>query len=122
MTARYDQALAGSGLSSAQFEVLSTLRALGQANGRALAEQLAVDPTTLSRNLKVLIREKLIAARRSGVDARQTDYSLTAKGLKRLEIARPLWETAHADTQGRLGVDAELTQHVLLSIAERLRT
>lgn len=121
LTARYDAVLAEAGVSVAQFEVLSTLREMERVNGRALADQLAVDPTTLSRNLKVLVTEKLVAARRSGVDARQTDYSLTARGLKRLELAGPLWHQAHAATRKAVGPDAETLQHTLQSTSERLR-
>lgn len=121
LTARYDAALAKAGLSVAQFEVLSTLREMERVNGRTLAEQLAVDPTTLSRNLKVLVTDKLVAARRSSVDARQTDYCLTARGRKRLEVAGSLWHQAHADTRKEMGADADAVQRTLQSTSERLR-
>ena len=122
LTARYDKQLAEADLSVAQFEVLNVIGAMEQVNGRALAEQLAVDPTTSSRNLKTLVTDKHVRARKSTTDGRQLDYSLTAKGLKRLEVARPLWEQAHAATMADLGTQADPTLQTLQAMTERLRT
>ena len=119
LTTRYDASLAPAGLSAAQFELLSTLREMERVSGRALAAQLAVDPTTLSRNLKALLADKLVGACKSTIDARQTNYSLTARGAKRLQAAEPLWKQAHAATGKAVG-DAEHTQHTLQSLTANL--
>ncbi|MGI4755970.1 MAG: MarR family winged helix-turn-helix transcriptional regulator [Janthinobacterium lividum] len=121
MTARYDQALAPAGLSSAQFELLCVLSESGEVHGRPLAELLAVDPTTLSRNLKALAAEKIVRARRSETDARQTVYSLTAKGEERLKLARPMWLRAHQALQAELGTETEPIRATLQSLTARLR-
>ncbi len=118
LTARYDQHLAGTGLSSAQFELLSVLQAQQQANGRALAEVLVVDPTTLSRNLKGLCASRLVHARRSREDARQIVYALTAKGLHRLEAAKPAWLEAHRLTLHELGDQAASVRAALQGMTD----
>lgn len=121
LTARYDQHLAGTGLSAAQFELLSVLQAKKQANGRALADALAVDPTTLSRNLKALCAMKFVHAKRSAEDARQMVYALTAKGLHRLEVAKSAWLAAHRLTLQELGTQAEPVRAALQGMTGLLR-
>ena len=121
LTARYDQHLAGTGLSSAQFEVLSVLQAETQVNGRALSDLLAVDPTTLSRNLKALCALKFVHARKSTADGRQKVYALTAKGLRQLEAAKPAWLTAHRVMLDELGAQAAPVRAALQDLAGRLR-
>lgn len=121
LTACYDTSLAPAGLSAAQFEVLSTLREMEQASGRALAEQLAVDPTTLSRNLKALLTDKLVSACKSTMDARRTAYSLTVRGVTRLQAAEPLWKQAHAATRKASGDSADSMQQALQTMTARLR-
>ena len=113
LTTRYDAALAPAGLTAAQFETLSVLQALGPATGRALAAQLAVDKTTLSRNLKPMIEAGHITAAAGREDARQTHYGLTLSGVKKLQKARPLWQSVHDETAGHLGKGAASAQRTL---------
>ncbi len=120
LTARYDAALSGSGLTAAQFETLSVMQALGESSGRALAERLDLDKTTLSRNLKALIDAKLIAAHRSEEDARQILHKLTAKGAQRLAKAMPLWQQAHDASLGLLGSYAAPAERALQRMAVAL--
>lgn len=121
LTARYDAALAGSGLSASQFEVLDNLAGLEGASGRALAEQLAVDKTTLSRNLKALITAGLVRVQADGDDARQAMYTLTAKGRVRLAKTKPLWQRAHDATVQMLQAKSSATQKSLLGMSAALR-
>jgi DNA-binding MarR family transcriptional regulator len=121
LTARYDAALAPAGLSAAQFETLSTLRGMGTPAGTALAARLAVDKTTLSRNLRPLLQDGLVASAISTTDARSLTYSLTEAGRKRLAKAKPLWETAHHDTTTTLGTHAPAIMRSLERITQSLR-
>jgi len=106
LTARYDAALAKANLTAGQFETLGVLQALNDGSGSALAQRLAVDKTTLSRNLKPLIEAKLVTARRGEQDAREIRYALSAAGQRRLAKAMPLWQAAHAQTETLLGKQA----------------
>lgn len=121
LTARYDQHLAASGLSSAQFELLNVIASKVRGNGRDLAEALAVDRTTLSRNLKLLLAEKLVRAQASRDDARQVLYSVTGGGKRRLRAAMPLWRAAHRQTLKELGSHSDAVRDVLQMASAELR-
>lgn len=113
LTAKYDAALAPAELTSAQFETLNVLQAMERCSGRVLAQKLAVDKTTLSRNLRGMIEAGLVLARGAREDARQMDYSLTAAGRRKLAKAQPLWLAVHEETSQELGSHAAFTQKVL---------
>ena len=121
LTARYDAALSAAGLTSAQYELLQTMASATRLHGRALAEFLAVDPATLSRNLKVLIAAKWVRAQRDKDDGRQTMYSLTGSGEERLAMAQPLWRKAHRATLKDFGIEAEPLRQTLQSMTSVLR-
>jgi DNA-binding MarR family transcriptional regulator len=78
-----------------------------------LAERLAVDKTTLSRNLRSMMDAGWVAAAATKEDARQMDYSLTAVGRKKLAKAMPLWQRVHDTTAEQLGSHAASSQRVL---------
>ncbi len=122
LTARYDRELAAAGLSAAQFELLGVLASLREAHGRRLADELAVDPTTLSRNLRALNAAGAVQALPSAADARQMLYSLTAKGRSQWKLAVPLWLAAHAETEASLGSASAPARDTLQQISERLRS
>jgi DNA-binding MarR family transcriptional regulator len=113
LTARYDAALAKAGLTAAQFETLSVLEAITPSSGRALAQHLALDKTTLSRNLKPLLEAGLIRAAQDDNDARSVLYSLTATGRRRLSRATVLWHQVHQSTLSALGKDAPAAERLL---------
>lgn len=113
LTAKYDAALASMELTSNQFETLSVLHAMERCSGRVLAQKLAVDKTTLSRNLRGMIEAGLIVAKDSPEDARQMDYSLTTVGRRKLAKAQPLWQVVHEEISQQLGSQAASTQKVL---------
>jgi DNA-binding MarR family transcriptional regulator len=121
LTARYDAELAAAGLTSAQFELMQVIASSVRLHGRALAEFLAVDPATLSRNLKVLIAARWVRAQRDKADGRQTVYSLTPAGEKRVALARPLWQKAHRATLNEFGAGAEPLRHALEGMTHLLR-
>jgi DNA-binding MarR family transcriptional regulator len=113
LTARYDAALSPAGLTAAQFETLGVVQALEPCSGRVLAERLAVDKTTLSRNLRSMQDVGWIAATASKGDARQMDYALTAAGKKKLAKAMPLWQQMHDVTATQLGAHAASSRRAL---------
>lgn len=102
ITQLYDEALQPSGLLSNQFTILVTLARVGSATMNTLAQQLVMDRTTLTRNLKPVEKKGLIEIK-PGQDKRTRLVSLTALGENTLEQALPRWEQAQSQVIATLG-------------------
>ncbi len=98
----YDEALAPSGLRVTQFSLLIVIQTLGRPSLTELAEAAVMERTTLTRNLRLLEREKLVASE-PGEDRRQRFVRLTARGKTRLEAALPHWHAAQGRMSEQLG-------------------
>ncbi|MFN8185832.1 MAG: MarR family winged helix-turn-helix transcriptional regulator [Gaiellales bacterium] len=90
MTRIYDAALRPAGLRTTQFSILSRLEADGPLGVSRLAERLAMDRTTLAREVGPLVAAGLVE-RTIGADRRQRRLALTRSGRARLRKAWPLW-------------------------------
>src|SRR5215470_3836770 len=86
----------GTGLSLAQFGLMTHIAAAGDDTIGALAERAGLDPSTLSRNLRGLEREGLVEIAIVEKDLRRRAVWLTEAGARRLEAAMPAWRHAHA--------------------------
>ena len=102
VTQVFDEALAPSGLRVMQFTLLVTSRLAGESTINELAERMAMDRTTLSRNLKVLVRSGLLQMW-PGEDGRTRLVLITSAGEQAIEEAYPLWQQAQQETVGVLG-------------------
>jgi DNA-binding MarR family transcriptional regulator len=102
VTQLFDEALAPSGLRVTQFTLLVTSHLSGESTINELAERMAMDRTTLSRNLKPLVRSGLLEMR-PGEDGRTRLVRLTPAGEQALEEAYPLWQQAQLETVSALG-------------------
>ncbi|MGH7659216.1 MAG: MarR family winged helix-turn-helix transcriptional regulator, partial [Gemmatimonadales bacterium] len=71
-----------------------------------LAETLAMDGTTLSRNLRPLENDGLVRLTHSSTDRRMRLVRLTPRGERMVEAALPLWERAHERVIAALGPEA----------------
>ena len=89
----YDNALRTSGLRTTQFTLLAALNQRGDTNIGDLSEWLAIDATTLTRNLEILVRRGLVE-NIIGDDARVRIVRLTDRGKDIYEEALPLWREA----------------------------
>ncbi len=129
VTQLYDKALKPAGIRATQFTVLVAIGSGGPISVNQLADRIVMDRTTLTRNLKPLEREGLIAVR-PGDDLRVREVSLTAKGRKTLERSYPLWERVQARLREQLGdsrvdkllVDLQATVKGLRGSTSRLLT
>ncbi|MDQ3966505.1 MAG: MarR family winged helix-turn-helix transcriptional regulator [Actinomycetota bacterium] len=125
VTQVFDEALGSSGLRATQFTLLVTSRLAGETPISELAERMAMDRTTLSRNLKPLVRKGLLEVR-PGKDGRTRLLRITPEGERTLAKAYPLWERAQHEVVGALGEDryeallGDVAQTVLL-VAEGSR-
>ncbi len=104
LTQTYDAALKDSGLRITQFSLLAHLWGRGALPISTLAEEMVVDRTTLSRNLRPLAKQGLLDIR-PGRDARVQEVSLTAAGEARVRATLPLWRMAQQHVVDQLGAD-----------------
>ncbi|MDA0231069.1 MAG: MarR family winged helix-turn-helix transcriptional regulator [Proteobacteria bacterium] len=95
VTQAYDAALRPAGLRATQFTLLAVLAKRGQLRQSYLAEILVVDGTTLTRNLRPLVKNQWIEIDRDS-DQRVRLISITAKGRRILAKAVPMWQQVHA--------------------------
>jgi DNA-binding MarR family transcriptional regulator len=120
VSALYDEALAPSGLTVAQFALLRTLERTGPCSLTALAEASGLDRTTLNRNLRPLEEAGMIASA-SGADQRARIVQVTDEARAAMRAAAPHWRDAQARVEAALGGDRETLFHILDRV-ETLRT
>lgn len=102
VTQRYDAALRPTGLKLTQFAILRVLAGIPEIPMTALAEQMVLDRTSLTRNLKPLERDGMVTIL-PGKDSRQRLVKLTAKGRSALKQAEPLWLAVQHQIIDQLG-------------------
>lgn len=93
LTGLYDDALRAVGLKITQFSLLRALERLGPSTFTEVATEVALDKTTISRNLQVVAKSGWITVS-PGSDARFRVAALTPEGLALLRRAEPFWEVA----------------------------
>ncbi len=98
----YDGELRRLGLKSTQLTVMQALSAAGTATQARLAEELAVDSTTLSRNIKVLEGNGWIQGT-EGTDRRERHLVLTEVGQDLLRQAEKPWSRVQQRLREALG-------------------
>ncbi len=120
LTDVYDEALRPAGLKITQFSALRTASRLGPVSISALAEEMALDRSTLGRNLLLLERRGLVRLG-PGDDQRERSVSVTPAAQRLLVRAVPLWEQAQRTVERALGKDDMHALFDLLARVERLR-
>lgn len=93
ITQHFDAHLRGSGLRATQFTVLATLAQTGPMPMTRLAAFIGLERTTLTRNLKALLRDGLVEACEA-TDGRVRRIANTKKGESAARDAFPLWRRA----------------------------
>jgi DNA-binding MarR family transcriptional regulator len=114
MTALYDRELAPTGLRLTQYSLLATLRRTQGATGVAVSELAAamdMDRTTLSRNLRPLLDQGLVALTSDEADARVRRAVLTVHGLAAFNAAMPHWRIAQEFVTRTLGASNVVALH-----------
>ena len=102
ITSFLERRMDGSGLSLAQFGLLSQIAAAADDTLGALAERTGLDQSTLSRNLRGLEQAGLVEIAVTEQDQRRRAVWLTEEGARRLEAALPVWRKAHGELAKRL--------------------
>jgi DNA-binding MarR family transcriptional regulator len=85
-----------------------------------LAEEMALDRSTLGRNLLLLKRRGLVRLG-EGTDLRARSVELTARARNVLAAAVPLWDRAQAQVERKLGKEGVSALFGLLAQVEQLR-
>lgn len=110
---RYDEELAKVGLKTTQYSLLSSVLKLGPVRPGDLAREMAMDASTLTRNLKPLIHAGWVELG-AGEDGRSRLVRITDSGRdKRLEAQRR-WRVAQETMNDALGPDRVIALHDLI--------
>ncbi len=100
VTRLFDQKLRPEGLRATQYSVLAMLAARGGSRRGALAADLGLDRTTLTRSLAVLESRGWIRMTGSD-DARERPVEITPAGRAKLEQAFPAWQAAQREATAK---------------------
>lgn len=104
VTQYYDKALAPTGLRSTQYSLLNALSMLGEASMQDMSIMMAMDRTTLTRNLSPLLKKGLVKVS-VGSDRRSRPIKITPRGKSTLEEALPYWQKAQSHIVDSFGAD-----------------
>ena len=104
ITQYYDKALAPAGLRSTQYSLMNALSMLGEASMQDMTIIMAMDRTTLTRNLSPLLKKGLVKVS-VGSDRRSRPIQITARGKSTLEKALPYWQKAQSNIVETFGAD-----------------
>jgi DNA-binding MarR family transcriptional regulator len=120
LTQLYEKEIRPLGLRTTQLTILQALSRTGEIPQGRLGEILAMDSTSLTRTLAIMIRRGWITERR-GEDKRERWLRLHSAGEAQLRRVEPVWEKVQSRLRRQLGPRAwsnflQLTQQ-LTSIA-----
>ena len=93
LTRAFERAMRGSGVRGTQFTLLATLVQTGPLPTTRLADFLGLERTTLTRNLRPLVRDGLVRID-EGEDRRIRKAGITPKGEETARRAFPFWKKA----------------------------
>ena len=103
LTGIYEAEMRDWGLKSSQLNLLVAVARAGPVRRIDLGKRLHLDPSTLTRNLQVMLKQGWIEERPDEADQRSTRLKTTPKGRKLLESIAPAWKRAQARAKQMLG-------------------
>lgn len=109
----YDRIVAGAGLKTTQYSMLSHLARLGPVRPGELAAGMGMDASTLTRNLQPLIAKGWVRVE-AGADARSRRVLLTDAGGDKRRAAQREWKVAQLALNQRLGAQRVAELHALI--------
>jgi len=102
LTQHYEEALRPLGLKGTQFTLLQALSITGEVSQGKLGEILAIDSTTLTRTLAIMMRQVWIVSR-PGEDRRERLLSLSKAGRAEYKRALPHWGKVQEELRAQFG-------------------
>ena len=109
----YDRLVAASGLKTTQYSLLAHIERLGPVRPSDLAAAMAMDASTLTRNLQPLVANGW-AQIGPGSDGRSRLVAITARGRAKRAEAQREWKRAQLALNDRLGAARVAALHSLL--------
>lgn len=109
----YDAFTLQAGLKTTQYSLLTAVDKLGPLPPGELARLMHMEPSTLTRNLKLLSGAGWLQVG-EGADARSRLVSITAEGKVKRTEAKRLWRQAQDALNGKFGADTVAALHALL--------
>jgi DNA-binding MarR family transcriptional regulator len=104
VTRAYDAALLETGMRSTQFTILVGIAKNQPVSIGALADVLIIDPTTLTRSLRLLQKERLITISNRST-RRQRFLALTENGERALARSLPAWRKVQERLVSTVGTE-----------------
>jgi DNA-binding MarR family transcriptional regulator len=96
VTKHYERSFRGLGLRGTQFSLLAVLTQTGPLPVSSLANQVGLERTTLTRNLRALEARGLVRVRAIEGDQRVRRVEMTQAGRSAAERGLPAWKKAQA--------------------------
>jgi DNA-binding MarR family transcriptional regulator len=118
LTHLYEAALRPVGLRATQFTILQVLSRVGEVSQGQLGQILAMDSTTLTRTLRIMVRQGWIAERH-GQDRRERLLRLDKAGRDQIRRALPAWEKVQVQLRHEVGDER---WHDLLKLTDDVTT
>jgi DNA-binding MarR family transcriptional regulator len=109
----YDRIVAGTGLKTTQYSLLSQIERLGPVRPSDLAAAMAMEASTLTRNLQPLVANGW-AEVGPGADGRSRLITATASGRAKRAEAQRDWKRAQLALNEQLGATRVAALHALL--------
>ena len=109
----YDHEMGKIGLKTTQYSLLSTVFQRGPIRPGDLAKAMALDASTLTRNLKPLVAAGWLTVG-AGTDDRSHLVALTEAGREKRTEAQRRWKAAQESLNDLLGVERVLALHELI--------
>jgi DNA-binding MarR family transcriptional regulator len=98
----YNEALRPLGLTVSQLNLLVIVAKRGPISPGAVAKQLNMDKSTLSRNVRLMEDHRWLSVS-PGPSGRSQSLTIEPKGRKLIETAQPLWQGAQERARHLLG-------------------
>jgi DNA-binding MarR family transcriptional regulator len=105
LTGIYDAELRPFGLKATQTNLLVLVAKAGPIRRIEIGKRLRLDPSTLTRNLKIMLTNGWIKEVADGEDGRGFPVQITAQGRNLLNQIGPAWRKAQIRTEKFLGED-----------------
>lgn len=110
---QFDEDVGQAGLKTTQYSLLTCIVRMGPLRPGRLADELEMDASTLTRNLKPLIAQGWVVMD-SGTDQRSRLIRATETGVAQQALAQKAWKRAQLSFNERLGNDLVVRLHAVL--------
>jgi DNA-binding MarR family transcriptional regulator len=107
LTGIYDDELRSYGLKATQLNLLVVVARVGPVRRIDIGKRLHLDPSTLTRNLKIMLTHGWIEELIDGADGRGSPLQVTAKGRDLLNQIVPSWRKAQDRARKLIGNEGE---------------